>query len=184
MVGNFLSSENKFNLFTAFLYFTTSFMVRVILVRPAVEIAFDLHLGAGEQGLMVAVPMLAGAAIRIVSGVAVDYLKPKLSSAIGQILVIIGLAAAWYFGIHSLHQVLLLGGVLGIAGASFAVALPLGALWDAVLFGQAVASDLAERVAETDSMPPPWPAAPARVPDARILDVRILDARVLERATR
>jgi nitrite reductase (NADH) large subunit len=40
---------------------------------------------------------------------------------------------------------------------------PLGALRDAAIFGQAVAADLAEPAAETDSMPPPRPAAPVRV---------------------
>jgi NNP family nitrate/nitrite transporter-like MFS transporter len=40
-----------------------------------------------------------------------------------------GLAVAWKFGIHSLNQALALGCVLGLAGASFAVALPQSGRW-------------------------------------------------------
>jgi NNP family nitrate/nitrite transporter-like MFS transporter len=36
---------------------------------------------------------------------------------------------AWYFGVHSFGQILALGVVLGIAGSSFAVALPLASRW-------------------------------------------------------
>jgi NNP family nitrate/nitrite transporter-like MFS transporter len=39
------------------------------------------------------------------------------------------LSVAWAFGIHSLEQALLLGLFLGVAGASFAVALPLASQW-------------------------------------------------------
>ena len=43
--------------------------------------------------------------------------------------MILGLVAFWYFGIHSYGQILALGVVLGVAGASFAVALPLASRW-------------------------------------------------------
>lgn len=44
-------------------------------------------------------------------------------------VVIVALAAAWHFGVHSYEQVLLLGLFLGFAGASFAVSLPLASQW-------------------------------------------------------
>jgi NNP family nitrate/nitrite transporter-like MFS transporter len=44
-------------------------------------------------------------------------------------LVIGALAWAWAFGIHTFQQALLLGVFLGVAGASFAVALPLASRW-------------------------------------------------------
>ena len=78
---------------------------------------------------MVAVPVLSGAILRIVMGVLVDHLKPKLTGVIAQVLVIKELAWAWIAGIHSYNDVLILGVLLGIAGASFAVALPLDARW-------------------------------------------------------
>ncbi|MEI9987664.1 MAG: MFS transporter [Aliidongia sp.] len=86
-------------------------------------------MSAAEKGLMVAVPVLAGAGIRIVNGILVDHLKPRLTGIISQVAVILGLTAAWYFGVHSFAQTLLVGIVLGIAGASFAVALPLASRW-------------------------------------------------------
>jgi NNP family nitrate/nitrite transporter-like MFS transporter len=78
---------------------------------------------------MVATPVLAGAILRIVMGLAVDHLKPKMAGAIGQVIVIVSLFVAWYFGIHSYEQTLILGVFLGVAGASFAVALPLASRW-------------------------------------------------------
>src|SRR6185437_360005 len=87
------------------------------------------HLNAAEKGLMVAVPNLAGAALRVVMGLLVDHLRPKRAGIIGQVFVLIGLALAWFVGIHSFRDALLLGVVLGMAGASFAVALPLASRW-------------------------------------------------------
>jgi MFS transporter, NNP family, nitrate/nitrite transporter len=78
---------------------------------------------------MVAVPVLAGALLRVPMGVLVDQLKPKKAGIIGQVLVIAGLTTAWVVGLHSYSQILLLGVVLGVAGASFAVALPLASRW-------------------------------------------------------
>ncbi len=116
-------------LFAAFFYFDMSFMVWVMLGPLGVQIAQDLHLSAAQKGLMVATPVLAGALLRIVMGVLVDHLKPKLAGAIGQVIVIAALGFAWYFGIHSYQQILLLGMFLGVAGAAFAVALPLASRW-------------------------------------------------------
>jgi MFS transporter, NNP family, nitrate/nitrite transporter len=116
-------------LLAAFLYFDLSFMVWVMLGPLGVQIAKDLGLNAAQKGLMVATPVLAGALLRLVMGVMVDHLKPKLSGVIGQVIVIVGLLGAWYFGVKSYEQVLLLGVILGVAGASFAVALPLASRW-------------------------------------------------------
>ncbi len=112
-------------LLAAFLYFDLAFMVWVVLGSLGVQIATDLGLSAAQKGLMVATPVLAGALLRIVMGVMVDHLKPKMAGAIGQVVVIAALLVAWLVGVHSYQQVLLLGLFLGVAGASFAVALPL-----------------------------------------------------------
>ena len=116
-------------LFAAFFYFDMSFMVWVMLGPLGVQIAQDLQLNAAQRGLMVAVPLLAGALLRVVNGVLVDRIGPLRTGMIGQVIVILGLLAAWWFGVHSYVQVLLLGVVLGVAGASFAVALPLASRW-------------------------------------------------------
>ena len=129
MTSNFWRAGHKPTLFSAFLYFDLSFMVWVMLGPLAVQIAADLHLTAAQKGMMVATPILSGALLRLVMGVLVDHLKPKRAGLIGQVIVLISLAFAWTYGIHTYQQVLLLGGFLGVAGASFAVALPLASRW-------------------------------------------------------
>src|SRR6185436_18311730 len=105
----FLKAGHLPTLLAAFLYFDMSFMVWVMLGPLGVQIAGDLHLDAGQKGLMVAVPVLAGALLRVVLGILVDRLKPKLTGIIGQVIVLAGLILAWLHGIHSFGEVLLLG---------------------------------------------------------------------------
>ena len=122
MNKGFLKAGHLPTLFAAFLYFDLSFMVWVMLGPLGVQIAKDLGLNAAQKGLMVATPVLAGAILRIVNGLLVDHIGPKLTGTIAQLLVVAGLVAAWYFGVHSFTQTLWVGVVLGLAGASFAVA--------------------------------------------------------------
>ncbi|AYH42662.1 nitrate/nitrite transporter [Azoarcus sp. DN11] len=126
---SFLKAGHPPTLLAAFLYFDLAFMVWVILGPLGVQIATDLGLDHAQKGFMVAVPVLAGAILRIFMGVLVDHLKPKMAGAIGQVIVIGALFFAWQFGIHSYAQTLLLGVFLGFAGAAFAVALPLASRW-------------------------------------------------------
>lgn len=129
MKTDFWSVGHKPTLFAAFLYFDLSFMVWVLLGPLAVQISADLGLSAAQKGMMVATPILAGAILRIVMGVLVDHLQPKKAGLIGQLVVITALTLAWYGGVHTYHQVLALGVALGMAGAAFAVALPLASRW-------------------------------------------------------
>lgn len=129
MNKSFWQAGHKPTLFSAFLYFDLSFMVWVLLGPLAVQIATDLQLTAAEKGLMVATPVLAGALLRIVMGVLVDQIQPKMAGLIGQVIVIAALLVAWLHGIDSFQQTLMLGIFLGFAGASFAVALPLASRW-------------------------------------------------------
>jgi MFS transporter, NNP family, nitrate/nitrite transporter len=129
MKTNFWSVGHKPTLFSAFLYFDLSFMVWVLLGPLAVQISADLNLTLSQKGMMVAVPILSGAILRMLMGVLVDHLQPKKAGLIGQLVVITALALAWFNGIHSYHQVLALGVALGMAGAAFAVALPLASRW-------------------------------------------------------
>ena len=129
MNTSFLKSGHWPTLLAAFLYFDLSFMVWVMLGPLGVQIARDLALSAAQKGLMVATPILAGALLRIVMGIMVDHFKPKLAGAIGQVIVIVALFSAWLIGIDSYEKVLMLGVALGVAGASFAVALPLASRW-------------------------------------------------------
>ena len=125
----FLKTGHTPTLFAAFLYFDLSFMVWVMLGPLGVQIAHDLALAPAQKGLMVATPVLAGALLRVVMGLLVDHLKPKTAGTVGQIVVLIGLAWAQFVGIATYFEVLVLGLFLGMAGASFAVALPLASRW-------------------------------------------------------
>jgi NNP family nitrate/nitrite transporter-like MFS transporter len=116
-------------LLAAFFYFDLSFMVWVILGPLGVQIAKDLGLSAAQKGLIVATPLLAGALLRIVMGVLVDHLKPKKAGAIGQVIVMAGVLWAWLGNLDSYASILTLGIILGVAGAAFAVALPLASRW-------------------------------------------------------
>lgn len=125
----FLKAGHTPTLLAAFLYFDLAFMVWVLLGPLGVQIAKDLGLTPAQKGLMVATPLLTGAFLRIVMGVLVDQLKPKMAGAIGQVIVMGALFFAWQHGITSYSEVLILAGFLGVAGASFAVALPLASRW-------------------------------------------------------
>ena len=130
MIGkDFLKAGHTPTLASAFFYFDMSFMVWVLLGSLGVQIAKDLGLNAAEKGLMVAVPVLCGAVLRIVNGVLVDRIGPKRAGIICQLVVIFGLLAAWLSGVHSYAGVLAVGVVLGVAGSSFAIALPLASRW-------------------------------------------------------
>jgi len=129
MKSSFLKAGHPPTLFAAFLYFDLSFMVWVMLGPLGVQIAGDLGLSAAQKGMMVATPVLAGALLRVVAGILVDHLKPKMAGLIGQIIVLAGLGWAQFGGISSFQQVLVLGMFLGMAGAAFAVALPLASRW-------------------------------------------------------
>jgi NNP family nitrate/nitrite transporter-like MFS transporter len=129
MKSAFLKAGHLPTLVACFAYFDLSFAVWVLLGPLAVLIAQDLHLNAGEKGLMVATPVLAGAVLRIVNGILVGQWKARLTGIVMQLVVIAGLIAAWKLDIHSFGQILVLGVVLGVAGASFAIALPMVSYW-------------------------------------------------------
>ncbi|HEY0842360.1 nitrate/nitrite transporter [Methylotenera sp.] len=129
MKSSFWKSGHTPTLLSSFLYFDLSFMVWVMLGPLAVQIATDLQLTPAEKGLMVATPVLAGALLRIVMGVLVDQIKPKMAGLIGQVIVIGSLLTAWLHGLQTFQHALMLGLGLGFAGAAFAVALPLASRW-------------------------------------------------------
>ncbi|WP_294304577.1 MFS transporter, partial [uncultured Sphingomonas sp.] len=123
--GGFWSSGHTPTLIAAFLYFDLAFMVWVLLGPLAPQISASLGLTPAQKGVMVAVPTLAGAILRVVNGLLVDRIGPKRSGAISQLIVLGGLLSAFLLGVDSFAGTLVLGVILGFAGASFAIALPL-----------------------------------------------------------
>jgi len=126
---SFWQAGHNPTLLAAFLYFDVSFMVWVILGPLAPIISAELGLDPAQKGLMVAVPTLAGAVLRLADGVLVDRIGQKTTGTLNQLIVIAGLLVGWWFGIDSFAGTIAIGVILGFAGASFAVALPLASRW-------------------------------------------------------
>jgi NNP family nitrate/nitrite transporter-like MFS transporter len=124
-----LRSGHPPTLLSAFLYFDVSFMIWVMLGPLGVHIAKSLGLSPSEKGLMVAIPVLAGALLRIPMGLLVDRIGPKKAGQIGQGVVILALIWAGLTVLSSKAEVYTMGIFLGVAGASFAVALPMASRW-------------------------------------------------------
>jgi len=129
MKSAFLKAGHLPTLVACFLYFDLSFAVWVLLGPLAVLIALDLNLDDGEKGLMVATPVLAGAALRVANGILVGQWGARRPAIVMQLVVIAGLIVAWALGPNGFPEMLSLGLVLGVAGASFAIALPMVSYW-------------------------------------------------------
>jgi MFS transporter, NNP family, nitrate/nitrite transporter len=67
--------------------------------------------------------------LRIVNGLLGDRIGQKRTGTLNQLIVMAGLLAGWWFGIDSFAGTIAIGVILGFAGASFAVALPLASRW-------------------------------------------------------
>jgi MFS transporter, NNP family, nitrate/nitrite transporter len=112
------------SLLAAWLHFEVSFMAWVLIGALGIFIAQDLDLNATQKGFIVAVPLLGGSIMRILVGICTDRFGPRRTGLVSMILVALPLAWAW-LAVHTFAEVVILGLFLGIAGASFAVALPL-----------------------------------------------------------
>src|SRR6187551_1059455 len=91
---------------TSFLYFDVSFMVWTLLGALGALIAPTLHLTADQKFLMVSMPILAGAFLRIALSLLVDRIGTKTTGLLAQIIVMASLAVAWKFGISSFNEAL------------------------------------------------------------------------------
>jgi NNP family nitrate/nitrite transporter-like MFS transporter len=116
-------------LLAAFLYFDISFMAWVALGPLIVYIVRDMNLAVDEKFTLVAIPVLAGALLRVPMGLLADLFGAKRTGIIAQIVVIAATAWVCYFGLPSKLSVEIFGLALGIGGASFAVALPQASRW-------------------------------------------------------
>lgn len=69
-------------LLSAFLYFDFSFMVWTVLGPLGAQIGQTLNLSPEQKGLVVAVPILSGAVLRILLGLLVDRVGAKNSGVV------------------------------------------------------------------------------------------------------
>ena len=115
-------------LVSAFLYFDVSFMVWLLPGALANSIVADFGLSDAQKGLMVAVPLLGGAILRLALGLLTDRIGARRVGLLGMSLTVLPLLLGWLWA-DSFSKLLLVGLLLGVAGASFAVALPLASRW-------------------------------------------------------
>lgn len=122
-IGVALRSGHWPTLVGAWLHLTVSFMVWLLIGALAVAIGQELGLTTTQQSVLVALPLLGGAVLRIAAGWACDWYGAKQTG-----LLVLGLqlvAVLWAaFGGRSYAELLGIALLLGAGGASFAVAMP------------------------------------------------------------
>ncbi|WP_447980171.1 MFS transporter [Candidatus Nitrospira bockiana] len=126
-LGRALMSGHWPTLLAAWLHLTVSFMVWLMLGALAGYLARDLSLTVSQLTTAVAIPLLAGAGLRVVAGWSSDRLGAK-PTALAILLAELGAILWGWRGVDSYAELLGLGALLGVAGASFAVTLPLAGL--------------------------------------------------------
>ncbi len=119
---------HKPTVFAAFLHFDLSFMIWVLLGALGVSISESLGLSAAQKGLMVAVPILSGSLMRIPLGLLSDRFGGRRVGIAMLLALYLPLLGGWRAG-TSLGVLIAVGLMLGVAGASFAVVLPLASRW-------------------------------------------------------
>jgi NNP family nitrate/nitrite transporter-like MFS transporter len=116
------------SLVAALLHFDISFLVWVLIGALGAYIAKDLGLSSAQKGLLVAVPPLGGSFFRVVVGSISDRFGLKATGLTTLGLTTIPLVWGWQAA-GTFPQLLGIGLLLGLAGASFVVALPLVSRW-------------------------------------------------------
>jgi NNP family nitrate/nitrite transporter-like MFS transporter len=124
----FLKAGHTPSLLCAFLYFDISFMVWVLLGALANSIVPDFGLNEAQRGFMLAIPLLGGSLLRLVLGLLTDHIGARRTAILGLLLTLVPLLLGWLW-VNSFGTLLLVGLLLGVAGASFAAALPLASRW-------------------------------------------------------
>lgn len=107
----------------AWLHLTVSFMVWLLFGALAVAMGEELRLTATQSSVLVALPLLGGALLRIAAGWACDWYGAKRTG-----LLVLGLqlvAVSWaVLGGTTYGELVGIALLLGAGGASFAVAMP------------------------------------------------------------
>ena len=113
-------------LFASFIYFDHSFSIWLLLGALGPFIAEYFGLTGAQKGFMVAIPVIAAAIFRINFGHMFQYINGKYIAVMGIFLSMIPHIYILLSGFKVSYEDLLWMGVfLGVAGASFAIALPM-----------------------------------------------------------
>lgn len=108
-------------------------MIWVILGALGVFITKDFGLSPAQKGFIVAVPILSGSFFRIILGILTDKIGPRKTAIIGMLVTMVPLLWGWLAG-KSLTELYLIGILLGVAGASFAAAIPMASSWYPLIY--------------------------------------------------
>ena len=122
---NFLRTGHAPTLFAAFLYFAFSCCTWVLNGAMAPFISDTFHLTPAQKGLMLSVPIIAGALFRFPLGVLSQYIGRKRATLVEMSLISVAMLLGFFF-VNSFNALLAMGVLLGVAGASFGVAMSLG----------------------------------------------------------
>jgi len=112
-------------LFAAFIYFSFSCCIWVLNGAMAPFISETFQLSPAQKGLMLSIPIFAGALMRFPLGVLAQYIGRKNATLVEMSLIAVAMLYGFFF-VKSFNDLLAMGVLLGIAGASFGVALSLG----------------------------------------------------------
>ena len=122
---SFLKAGHSPTLFAAFLYFAFSCCIWVLNGAMAPFISESFQLTPAQKGLMLSIPIIAGALMRFPLGVLAQYIGRKRATLVEMALIAVAMLYG-YFAVKNFDDLLAMGVLLGIAGASFGVALSLG----------------------------------------------------------
>jgi MFS transporter, NNP family, nitrate/nitrite transporter len=122
---SFLNSGHAPTLGAAFFYFACSCCIWVMNGAMAPFISEAYSLTAAQKGVMLSIPIFAGAFMRFPLGLLAQYVGRKNATLIEMVLIIVALLFGYFF-VNSYNSLLAMGVLLGVAGASFGVALSLG----------------------------------------------------------
>ena len=123
-IWQILKSGHWPSLAGAWLHLTVSFMVWLLIAAMSLSLATALQLSDAEIAWLVSLPLLGGAALRLVAGWSADRLGARQTAVV--ILGVELLVLLWgWGGVSGYGAALVFSLGLGVAGASFAVALPI-----------------------------------------------------------
>ena len=124
----FLREGHLPTLIGAFLCFCVCSMCWLLLGGLGSHIAAELKLTSVQKGFLTAVPLLGGGLLRLPFGWLSDTIGAKRTGLLVLGFTALPVALGWLWA-DSFASLLVVGFLLGIAGASFVVALPMASRW-------------------------------------------------------
>jgi NNP family nitrate/nitrite transporter-like MFS transporter len=121
----FLQAGHAPTLWAALVYFAFSFVIWSINGSIAPFISEALHLSPTQKGLMLSIPIFAGALMRFPLGLLAQYIGRKNATLVEMVGIAIAMAYGYFF-VQTFSDIMTMGVLLGVAGASFGVAMSLG----------------------------------------------------------